>query len=55
MSGFGNDLIGEDFMRDPFEQMMGFSNAHKGLHSSGKEGSYVCQTFVSSSKMGPNG
>ncbi len=41
--------------RDPFSEMMEFSNAHRNLHGSGKEGSYVCQTFVSSSKMGPDG
>ena len=55
MSSFGSDLISQDFLSDPFEQMMNFSNAHKGLHNAGKQGSYVCQTFVSSSKMGPDG
>lgn len=35
--------------------MMDFSKAHRGLHGAGKEGSYVCQTFVNSSKMGQDG
>lgn len=34
--GFGNDFFGGGLMRDPFEEMMQFSNAHKGLHGSGK-------------------
>ena len=51
----GNDLFSDGFMKDPFEQMMDFSNVHRGLHNSGKEGSYVCQTFVSSSMMGADG
>ena len=28
---------------------------HKNAHQKGKEGSYVCQTYVSSSKMGSDG
>lgn len=28
---------------------------HKNVHKNGKEGSYVCQTFVSSSTMGTDG
>ena len=47
---FGGSLFGP--MKDPFGEMMEFSKAHKGLHGTGKEGSYICQTFVSSSKMG---
>ena len=47
--GFGGAL------RDPFEDMLDFSRPHKGLHNAGKEGSYVCQTYVSSSTMGSDG
>lgn len=58
--GFGgrDDFFGGGMMKpfgDPFEEMMQFSNAHKNLHGSGKDGAYVCQTFVSSSTMGPDG
>ena len=41
--------------RDPLEEMMGFSKPHQKLHGDNKGGSYVCQTFVSSSTMGPDG
>ena len=41
--------------RDPFEDMFQFSDAHKNMHQKGVTGSYVCQSFVSSSKMGPDG
>jgi hypothetical protein len=40
---------------DPLQQMMDFSSAHRDLHGQGKGGSYVCQTFVSSSTMGSDG
>ncbi len=57
--GFGNDPFFGDMMsfggRDPFEDMFKFSDVHKNMHSKGAEGSYVCQSFVSSSKMGPDG
>lgn len=55
--GFGgfDDFFGRDRMRDPFEAMMDFSDGHKKLHSSGNGGSYVCQTYVSSSTMGSDG
>jgi len=36
MSAFGNDFFSESLMRDPFEQMMDFSNVHRGLHNAGK-------------------
>lgn len=43
MMGFGSfgrdDFFGSNFMRgmeDPFSEMMGFSNAHKNMHGSGK-------------------
>ena len=52
--GMGSDFFG-DRMGDPFEDMMQFSNAHKGLHSGNNGGDYVCQTFVSSSTMGQDG
>ena len=52
--GMGSDFFG-DRMSDPFEDMMQFSNAHKGLHSSNNGGNYVCQTYVSSSTMGRDG
>ena len=56
--GFSNDpffgaMMG--FGGDPFEDMFKFSDAHKNIHQKGVEGSYVCQSFVSSSKMGPDG
>ena len=35
--------------------MFKFSDIHKNMHSKGAEGSYVSQSFVSSSKMGPDG
>jgi len=54
--GFGSDLFGRDnFMSDPFEDMMEFSKAHKNLHSSNNGGSYVCQTYVSSSTRDKDG
>ena len=34
---------------------MEFSKPHKNLHSSNNGGSYVCQTYVSSSTMGKDG
>ena len=48
--GFSNSL-----MSDPFGDMMQFSNEHKGIHSSNNGGSYVCQSYVSSSTMGNDG
>ena len=54
--GMGRDIFGGDMMhpfsRDPFQDMMDFSRPHQSLHGAGKGGSYVCQTYVSSSKMG---
>ena len=40
---------------DPLQHMMNFSDAHRNMRGSGKEGSYVCQSYVSSSTMGPDG
>jgi hypothetical protein len=52
--GFRDDFFsGGRF--DPLEQMMDFSSAHRDLHGRGNGGSYVCQTFVSSATMGPDG
>ena len=34
---------------------MDFSSAHRNLHGKNDGGSYVCQTFVSSSSMGQDG
>ena len=52
-------------MNDPFEDMLKFSNGiifcltyclvHKGMHNKGQQGSFVSQTFVSSSTMGKDG
>lgn len=53
--GFGDDFFGRDRIRDPFEAMMQFSEGHKNLHNQNKGGSYVCQTYVSSSTMGSDG
>lgn len=53
--GFGDDFFGRDRNRDPFEEMMQFSDGHKKLHNSNNGGSYVCQTYVSSSTMGRDG
>lgn len=62
MRGFGG--FDDDFMRgmqpfglggDPYEDMLKFSDVHKNMHKNGKEGSFVCQTYVSSSKVGPDG
>ena len=66
MRGFDDDFMGmmNPFGggRDPFEDMFKFSDGklvnnsvHRNIHEKGKEGSFVCQTFVSSSKMGPDG
>lgn len=55
MGGFGDDFFDHDLIRDPFNHMMDFSNAHKKLHGANKEGSYVCQTFVSSSTRDKDG
>lgn len=55
LGSFGSDFFGDSLMRDPIEEMMDFSRAHRGLQNAGKEGSYVCQTYVSSSTMGPDG
>ena len=43
------------FSGDPFEDMMDFSRPHQSLHGAGNGGSFVSQTFVSSSKMGSDG
>lgn len=47
---------------DPFEDMFKFSDCkdwlisvHQKLHSKNTDGGFVCQTFVQSSKMGPDG
>jgi len=59
--GMGRDLFGGGGMmrpfggRDPFEGMMDFSRPHMGLHEAGNGGSFVCQTYVSSSTMGKDG
>jgi hypothetical protein len=63
MRGFGgfggrDDFFGGGLMKafdDPMQHMMNFSDVHRNLHGSGKEGSYVCQSYVSSSTMGPDG
>eukprot|EP00178_Gracilaria_changii_P025583 TRINITY_DN78796_c0_g1_i1.p1 TRINITY_DN78796_c0_g1~~TRINITY_DN78796_c0_g1_i1.p1 ORF type:complete len:138 (+),score=19.53 TRINITY_DN78796_c0_g1_i1:34-447(+) len=59
MGGFGsalsNDFFNDDFMKDPFEDMMQFSKAHQNLHGSNNGGSYVCQTYVSSSTRDKDG
>lgn len=53
---FGSDIFGrDDFMKDPFEDMMQFSKAHKNLHGANNGGSYVCQTYVSSSTRDKDG
>lgn len=57
--GFGSDpffgaMMGMG-MGDPFEDMFKFSDVHKNMHSKGAQGSYVCQSYVSSAKMGPDG
>jgi hypothetical protein len=55
--GFGRDDIFSGGLShfDPMQQMMDFSSAHRNIHGQGKGGSYVCQTYVSSSTMGPDG
>lgn len=67
MKGFGG--LGDDFfggmlssMDSPFDSMFNFSDrkkiidtVHQKMHRGKNEGAYVCQTFVSSSKMGPDG
>ncbi len=66
MSMFNDGFFNDDFMMKPFEdpmnRMMGFSDSkdlsrlvHQKAHRNGKEGSFVSQTFVSSSTIGPDG
>lgn len=57
---FGGAMMG--FGEDPFNDIFKFSDGnysnnlvHKNMHSKGAQGSFVCQSFVSSSKMGPDG
>ena len=66
MSLFNNDFFKGDFMNkpfgDPMDRMMNFSDCklfsrivHQKAHRGNKDGSYVCQTFVSSSSVGQDG
>lgn len=65
--GFDNDpflgrMMRSEFRKDPLSEMNKFSDrtfysniVHKGMHKKAAEGSYVSQSFVSSTKMGPDG